>query len=197
MKSGKQNRMQEFKIKTNWCVITGAPSSGKTSVIDELARRSYHTEPEVARELIEDCMKHGQKLEEIRAKSEWLQEEILRLKLAREESQDPQQLVFLDRGIPDSLTYFRIAGLDLTAAERASHEFRYSQVFIFERLSVIQDGIRTESDEIAHQIDLALERDYRELDYVPIRVSVLPISERADFILRFLKDAQSITAKKC
>lgn len=176
----------KFKVKTNWCVITGAPSSGKTSVIEELARRGYHTEPEVARELIEDCIKHGQKLEDVRAKSVWLQDEILRLKLAREESQNPKQLVFLDRGVPDSLTYFRIAGLDLTAAKLASLEFRYRHIFIFDRLSIVQDGIRTESDEIAHQIDLALEQDYKDLDYIPIRVPVISIPERADFILSHL-----------
>jgi predicted ATPase len=177
----------EFKIKTNWCVITGAPSSGKTSVIEELTRRGYQTEPEVARELIEDCLKHGEKIEQVREKNEWLQNEILRLKLSREESQNPEQLVFLDRGIPDSLTYFRIAGLDLANAKTVSREFRYRHVFIFDRLSLVQDGIRTESDEIARQIDLALENDYKELDYSPIRVPVIPISARVDFILHHLE----------
>ena len=112
----------EFKVKTNWCVITGAPSSGKTSVIDDLARRGYQTEPEVARELIESCLQHGQKIEKVRARNDWLQNEILRLKLAHERRQDSKQLVFLDRGIPDSLTYFRIAGLDLSAVKIAARE---------------------------------------------------------------------------
>lgn len=175
-----------FKVNTNWCVITGAPSSGKTSVINELVRRGYQTEPEVARDLIEDCLQHGMKIEEVRARNDWLQNEILRLKLDRERKQDPNQLVFLDRGIPDSLTYLRIAGLDLSAARNASREFCYRAIFIFDRLSVVKDGIRTESDEIAHQIDLALEQDYRDLEYNPIRVPVMSIIDRADFILKTL-----------
>ena len=181
----------EFKTKTNWCVITGAPSSGKTSVIEELIRRGYKTEPEVARDLIEDCLMRGEKIEQVREKNEWLQKEILRLKLAREESQDPEQLVFLDRGIPDSLTYFRIAGLDLTAAKAASCKFHYRCIFIFDRLSLVQDGIRTESDEIARQIDISLEQDYRELGYSPVRVPILSIKARADFILRFLEEEKT------
>jgi len=177
----------KFKTETNWCVITGAPSSGKTSVIDELSRRGYKTEPEIARELIEECLKHGEKLEEVRAKSLWLQNEILRLKLNRERAQDPQSLIFLDRGVPDSLTYFRIAGLDLPAARNASREFHYRHVFIFDRLSLVADDVRTESDAIAHQIDLSLEQDYRYLGYNPIRVPVLPIPKRADFILQTIE----------
>lgn len=177
---------QSFKIKTRWCVITGAPSSGKTSVIEVLARRGYATEPEVARELIEECLKKGEKLEDLRKRNEWLQNEILRLKLDRERRQDPHRLVFLDRGIPDSLTYFRIAGLSLSAVVGAAREFRYAAVFIFDRLPLIRDGVRSESDEIARQIDLALERDYTELGYHPVRVPVMPIEARADFILSAL-----------
>jgi predicted ATPase len=177
----------KFKTETNWCAITGAPSSGKTAVIDELARRGYQTEPEIARELIEAGLKHGQKLQEIRAQSLWLQNEILRLKLLREQAQDPQALIFLDRGLPDSVTYFRTAGLDLSAPREACMEFHYRHVFIFDRLAVVQDGIRTESDALAHQIDLALEQDYRDLGYTPIRVPVIPIPERADFILQAIE----------
>lgn len=175
--------MLSFKVKTNWCVITGAPSSGKTSVIDELVRRGYQTEPEVARDLIEECLQRGMKIEQVRARNDWLQNEILRLKLERESKQDPDQLIFLDRGIPDSLTYLRIAGLDLSAAKTAAQAFRYRAIFIFERLSLVKDGIRTESDEIAQSIDLALEQDYRDLEYSPIRVPVMSIADRADLIL--------------
>lgn len=174
----------KFKTETNWCAITGAPSSGKTAVITELSRRGYRTESEIARELIEGCLKRGEKLEEVRARNAWLQSEILRLKLKREQSQDPRSIIFLDRGIPDSLTYFRIAGLDLRTAKEASIEFHYRHVFIFDRLPLVVDGIRSENDTIAQQIDLYLEQDYRALGYEPIRVPVMSISERADFILQ-------------
>ena len=116
------------------------------------------------------------------------QNEILRLKLEREEHQDTRQLVFLDRGIPDSLTYFRIASLNLAAPERASLEFHYRWVFIFDRLSLVLDGVRTESDAIAQQIDLALEKDYLDLGYRPVRVPVMPVPARADFILRIVEN---------
>jgi predicted ATPase len=176
-----------FKVKTNWCVITGGPSSGKTSVIEEFAKRGYPTEPEVARDLIESRLKLGERIEDVRSRSEWLQNEILRLKLEHGRQQDPEKRVFLDRGIPDSLTYFRIAGLDTAAVKEASLEFHYHDVFIFDLLSLVRDGIRTESDIMAGQIDIALEKDYRDIGYSPIRVPVMPITDRADFILQAIR----------
>lgn len=49
-----------------WYVITGAPSSGKTTLINSLAKIGYHTVPEAARTLIDREMKEGKTLEDIR-----------------------------------------------------------------------------------------------------------------------------------
>lgn len=182
--------MIDFKYMTNWCVVTGAPSSGKTSVVDELAHRGHAIQAEVARELIEECLRKGKSLADIRSQPDGLRElqrRILELKLAREMALDTKTLVFMDRGMPDSITYFRLAGLDTMEAEAASHLFRYRAVFIFERLPIKQDGIRTESEGDAAKIDLLLEEDYRALGYDPVRVPVLPIAKRADFILAHLR----------
>jgi hypothetical protein len=39
-----------FGVQTNWHVITGAQSSGKTTLIDQLADEGFRTVPEVARQ---------------------------------------------------------------------------------------------------------------------------------------------------
>ncbi len=173
----------DFKVKTNWCVITGAPSSGKTSVINVLAARGYAVEHEVARAVMEIGLDLGYTLDQVRGNSEVLQSVILAGKLAREKKMEPSQLAFLDRGIPDSLSYFRLASMDADIVYRAAREFHYRHVFIFDRLKVQPDGIRTESDEMGAEIDRALERDYRELGYTPVRVPVVSVEARADFIL--------------
>src|SRR5690349_8269489 len=96
-----ENSPKPLKTKTNWCVITGAPSSGKTSVIKELAHRGFAIQGEVARELIEAGINHGRTLEEVRKDVAELQKEILEVTLAREMALDAQETVFLDRGLPD------------------------------------------------------------------------------------------------
>lgn len=177
----------DYKVKTNWCVITGAPSSGKTSVIEELARRGYQTEPEEAREFIEACLRRGKKIEDVRRHGDWLQREILFFERRRERHLNRQKLIFLDRGIPDSLTYSRLAGLELSTIKAVAREFQYRAVFIFNRLSIVKDGIRTEDDALAQKIDLDLERDYTDLGYSPVRIPVMSISDRTDLVLRALE----------
>ncbi len=177
-----------FKTKTNWCVFTGAPSSGKTSVLEELAHRGYAVQVEVARELIETALRQGKTLVEIRDKThvQDLQRRIVALKLAREKGLHPETLVFSDRGTPDSIAYYRLAGLDPEPAIDASLVFEYRAVFLFARLPLIKDDVRTEDDAQALALEQAIIADYQSLGYKPIRVPVLPIVERADFILQQL-----------
>ena len=178
-----------FQFQTNWCAITGAPSSGKTSVIEELAHRGYAIQNEVARELIEEALRRGKTLAQVRdtEHAQELQRRILKLKVAREKGLDVNTLVFTDRGTPDSITYFRLAKVDVAAAVEASKIFRYRAVFLFERLpAFVHDDVRTESEQQARQIEGMLEADYKALGYDVIRVPVLTIAGRADFILSHL-----------
>jgi predicted ATPase len=178
-----------FRFHTNWCAITGAPSSGKTSVIEELAHRGYAIQNEVARELIEEALRRGKTLAQVRdiAHAQELQRRILKLKVAREKGLDRNTLIFTDRGTPDSITYFRIAKMDAQPAIEASKIFRYKAVFLFERLpAFVHDDVRTESEQQAREIEGMLLEDYGALGYEVVRVPVLPIPERADFILAHL-----------
>lgn len=182
---------QGFKNKTNWCVITGAPSSGKTSVVEELMHRGYPVQNEVARELFETCLKNGETLQQIRSdekKVQALQKQILERILAREMSLDTKKTIFMDRGMPDSITYFRLAKLSTLESRSMSHLFQYRAVFIFDRLPIVKDNVRTEDDTQADKIDKMLEEDYKSVGYAPIRVPVVPIKERAEFILRHLEE---------
>ena len=49
-----------FRVQTNWYVITGAPCSGKTTLIEQLADKGYRTIPETARLYMENEMAAGQ-----------------------------------------------------------------------------------------------------------------------------------------
>lgn len=177
-----------FKYDTNWVVITGAPSSGKTSVIEELAKRGYPIQTEIARELIEEAQRHGMTLAEVRGAGyvQELQEKILRFKLGRERALDTQKLVFSDRGVPDSIVYFGLAGLGRDLAVAASKIFKYRAVFMLDRLPLVKDGVRSENDAQAENIGAQILSDYRALGYEPVAVPVMPIPARVDFILQKL-----------
>ena len=52
---------------TNWYVITGGPSTGKTTIIDLLQKKGYKTTIEHARHYIDTMHDDGQTVEEIRS----------------------------------------------------------------------------------------------------------------------------------
>ncbi|PZR03085.1 MAG: hypothetical protein DI539_26790, partial [Flavobacterium psychrophilum] len=54
------------EIKTNWYVITGGPCTGKTTVVELLAKRGYVTIAEQARHYIDTQKVEGRTVEEIR-----------------------------------------------------------------------------------------------------------------------------------
>ena len=69
---------------TRWNVITGAPCSGKTSVINELARKGFRVVPEAARAYLDDELKKGRLLSEIKADPHCFEGRIFRAKLRLE-----------------------------------------------------------------------------------------------------------------
>jgi len=172
---------------TNWYVITGAPSSGKTSVINELKKMGYHTEPEVARSLISEILTHhNRKYMEKNIYN--LQMDILEIKLQREKKADKERLTFFDRGLPDSIAYFKVRDLPAQAAMNACTFNKYKGVFLFERLEFTDDGLRSENKELAGKIEKQIIYAYERLNYEIIHVPVMSIEKRTQFVLSHIEE---------
>jgi len=169
--------------RTNWCVITGAPCSGKTSVIKELEQRGYKVVHETARAYIDQQLAAGRRLEEIKADELAFENHILNDKLVIESTLPPNETIFFDRGIPDSIAYFKLAGLDADPPLKKSKRRRYRRVFFFERLGFLKDRVRSEDEDAADSLNSLIEESYRLLDYEIIPVPVLSIEQRVDYIL--------------
>lgn len=172
--------------RTHWIVITGAPCSGKTSVIRSLENRGYEVVHEAARALIDGSLAQGLTLEEIKSDELAFEQRILSAKIAAESSLNADQQVFLDRAIPDSIAYFRHAGFDITEPLAASRLFQYKKIFLFERLLFKKDAVRSEDVAAATQIDRLLAESYGMLGYSIIRVPVMTAAERTAFVLRHI-----------
>jgi len=163
---------------TNWCVISGAPSSGKTTLVNELERCGYRVIHEVARGIIETGMDEGQTLEEIRSDEESFENLVLNTKIAIEAELPRDEVIFFDRAIPDSIAYFDIAGLDVDKAVAKSPRNRYKKVFLLDRLPYLKDHARIEDQEDAVSLDQSLEASYSALGYEVIRIGVVPVKDR-------------------
>lgn len=167
---------------TNWIVITGAPCSGKTSVIDRLKELGYQIEPEVARSFIEMLI-HQHNEELLKEDILGIQRTILSIKSERERHLPQDKQIFFDRGLPDSIAYYMRHQLDYSEPLALCDLNRYHKVFIFERLPYEDDGIRQEDPYVAESLDYLIREAYHIVGYPTIDVPVLSIEDRVQFIL--------------
>ena len=172
--------------RTNWYVITGAPCSGKTSVICGLEQRGYQVVHEVARAYIDEELQKGKNIDQIKADVLSFESHILNRKIEIEKSLNEEALTFLDRAVPDSIGYYILEGLNPDDPIKKSKMIQYKKIFFFGRLKFVKDPVRSENDKIASRLDRLLQESYQMLGYEIIRVPPVSVEERIDFILENL-----------
>jgi len=176
-----------FRVQTNWHVITGAACCGKTTLIDLLADKGFQTTPETARQYLDREMGKGRTLDEI-FEDATTEPGIFDMQLKIEHGLRAIDVVFLDRALPDSLTFSRLAGHNPNEILAECFHHRYASIFVLDRLPFQQNGARIEDDAIAGLLDEWLARDYSALGYSVVRVPVLSIKDRLAFIFERLSE---------
>jgi predicted ATPase len=169
-------------------VITGAPCCGKTTLINLLAGKGFQTVPEIGREYIEREMAKGRTIDEIRESEVDFCYRIRDMTLERESGLRAKERFFLDRALPDCLTFYRLAGLDPNQVLPQCFHHQYASVFVLDRFPFQLDGVRIEGDAASGFADEWLARDYGALGYSVVRVPVLSPEERLAFVLNSLAE---------
>jgi predicted ATPase len=174
---------------TRWCVITGAPSSGKTSIIQELASKGFKTNHDISRQYLERLISKGISKLDARQSEENLQRMLFLLMVKNEMDLPTNELIFLDYALPDNFAFQRMANINLRGdVLKSLTVFRYWQVFIMEPLPFESDHVRTENTEYQTEITELLESVYKDLGYDCIRVPAFNIRKRIEYILDRLKN---------
>jgi predicted ATPase len=172
-------------------VLTGGPSTGKTTVIEELLNRNFMCMTEISREVTLNARKKG--VEQLFLTKPLLFSELLlegRINQYIEAEKKNCDLVFFDRGIPDVHAYMNYISIDYpdTYIEKSTL-YKYDYIFLmppWEEI-YISDSERYENFEQALAIHNHLERTYKKLNYNVIEVPFGTVEKRADFILDFIK----------
>jgi predicted ATPase len=175
-----------FRVQTNWHVIAGAQSCGKTTLIDRLADQGIQTVPEGARLYLEREMASGRTIDEIDENRAARQHGILDMHLRIEGELRATDVAFLDRAVPDCLAWWRAYGMNPNEVLPECFRHRYASVFVLDRLPIQGDGLRPEDEALAAFLDEWIARDYSALGYRVMRVPVLPPEERIAFVLETL-----------
>jgi predicted ATPase len=174
-------------MKSNpYYIITGAPSTGKTSILNELSKQGFKCHSEIARQVIRENLDNGLEVfpwNQMRLFSDMVLDRMKDLV----QSFDPNQIQFLDRSMVDLIGYMQFAGKDAPDhyIEEAMKVGYAKKVFYLPIWSDIYttDAERKESVEEAEKIAQALHDAYHSLGFEIIEVPKGSISERVDFIL--------------
>jgi predicted ATPase len=179
--------MEKQNKTTNWYVITGGPSTGKTTVINLLMERGYKTTIEHARHYIDTMKEEGRTVEEIRANKRKFQLGVLDMQIEQEAELSPSDTVFLDRAIPDAMAYYRFLKLEYDKILLdAMKEVAYKKIFILDRLPFVNDYARTEDEQAQKLIHQLIIEVYQSLEFPVVFVPVISPDERVEFILKNL-----------
>ena len=179
-------------------VITGGPSTGKTSLIDAMQNAGYFCYPEVIRQMTLDEKNRGAltnyKTNPIASVLDPLDfnTKILeaRLKHYQESLNQNEALVFFDRGMPDVLAYMefydQLIPKEFTTIVKHN---TYDQIFLLPMWHSIfvQDGERFDSFEDALKINKCLLHTYRQLGYNVVELPKASVAERIQFIFQNVK----------
>lgn len=168
-------------------VLTGGPGSGKTTLVEALMARGFATTDEAGRGVIRRELETGGEA------LPWIDREAfaqamfdweLRSYRDAERRRGP---VFFDRGLPDTIGYLRLEGLDAPAShEEEAWRLRYNpRVFIAPPWRDIysRDEERRQSWQIAVRTYEIMAETYTEFGYRLIELPRASVEERAEFVL--------------
>jgi len=171
----------------NWYVITGAPHSGKTSVLELLDQKGHKVVYEAARIYIDREVAKGREIEEIRKDEAKFQEKILSFKIDIEKRVPQNEKVFFDRAIPDSYAYNKLIGINNSDLTKILKKCYYKKVFLFEPLPYKQDYARIETEEEQIKLHHLLKETYQKFNFPTVVVPPMNSKEdRLKFIINNL-----------
>lgn len=179
-------------------VITGAPGTGKTSVINKLEKDNFFCLHEIIRTMTLEAKEKGNpsafKSNPLTFVSDPMEfnKKILKGRIDQfiKSNEIGEPLIFFDRAIPDVLAYMDFFNQKYDSKFiKACKIHTYDKVFLLPPWEdiYISDNERLESYEEAKQIHFHLENTYKNFGYDLIEVPFGAVNERVNFILNAIK----------
>lgn len=173
-------------------VITGGPSTGKTSIIEKIEREGFYCFNEISREVTLKAREEG--IPQLFVSDPLLFSERIiagRIQQFKAAEEVNKPLVFFDRGIPDVVAY-----MDCFGQAYGDHfvesckNYRYDHVFLLPPWKEIHesDNERYENFDLAQRIHTFLEKSYTDYGYTIINVPKETVEGRVTFILNKIKN---------
>lgn len=185
-------------MRNHKAVITGAPGTGKTSIIKGLEEQGHRCFHEIIRDMTSKAKLDGEPDSFVSNPLVFVDDALeFNKNLLSGRTQHylnaldlDVPISFFDRGIPDVLAYMDFFDQDYDANfVAACEDHPYDTIFIVPpwKEIYVSDNERLETYAEAEKIHEALMHTYKKFGYDPILVPKNPVPERVSFILETLK----------
>jgi predicted ATPase len=169
-------------------ILTGAPGSGKTAILDIIGSE-IHSVREPAREILAEQRSVGGAGTHDRDPSLFVDLLLQRSIAKHEAARRWEGSTVFDRGVPDCIAYAVLFGIDPTQSILASEVYRYhSEVLVLEPWKEIYtvDAERTMSFADTLPFHEALLDAYEQAGYILVEVPRDSVEHRAAFVRDFI-----------
>lgn len=167
-------------------VVTGGPGSGKTSLIEAMGRRGFHTMPEAGRAIIQAQVQIGGTALPWADRALYAELMLSWELRSHQEASTRVAPVLMDRGIPDVIGYLMLSGLPVPAhMETAAKSYTYNKrVFLAPYWDAIfaQDAERKQDRQEAEATARVMAQTYSRLGYQLVDLPLAGVEDRADFV---------------
>lgn len=170
----------------NYFVLTGAPGSGKTTILNRLQSLGRTVVAEPARQILAEQRSFGGRAIPERNPDLFVELLLSRALYEYRRHASGTQPVLFDRGLPDVIAYARLFGLPCDGPIAAARRHRYNaQVLLLPAEEEIyrQDEERRMTFAQARRFGEIIREAYEELGYAIIALPPGPPDERAQALL--------------
>jgi predicted ATPase len=173
-------------------VLTGAPCTGKTTLLNFFASKGYQAVQEASTIVMKEEKERGnpRPWDDLM----YFQTILLQKQLELESKLDLLPQAFVDRGIVDGIAYCKLfkSNPPPILIEKIKQN-RYAGIFMLDFLPFYTlDSVRFESYKVARKIQVLLKEAYESFGYHVIQVPALEIGIRAEFVLSKI-DVSNVT----
>ena len=167
-------------------IITGAPGTGKTSIIKKLREKHFNCIDEQSRELITHQIKNGG--DALPWKNQIAFENtISNIRTQQYLSVNKNSICFFDRSTIDCIAYLKLNTFEISLQiEKNIKKCIFNNTVFYTPFweeIYINDKERKENIEQAKKIEIEIIKAYQSLDYNLIKIPKISIKKRVDFII--------------
>ena len=167
-------------------IITGAPGTGKTSIINELKKRGFQCVDEDSRKIISEQIITGGEILPWKDQIAF-ENKISNIRTERYLAATADYICFFDRSALDSIAYLKVNDLEPTSEIiKNAKKCHFNNIVFYTPIwkeIYINDSERKENIELAIRIQESIINTYISEGYKLLEIPKSSIKERADFII--------------